>query len=311
MDDVTEYFKLVSRYSSGRVCKPSIERQIQYERESAMLCPLYPNYSSMYILPPDMRISHTLHRRHRVPCFPQIDLTLRAILAEKKPPFLILFSPQPTSYSQILFTHPSYVPDEEIFFDYPTGCPNPCCTEDCEMIRFPRRGLEGASVLEIYGGNNKSSKTGKIEGVEGEKEKVRRRRKKVKERDMCNWIECDVCFSEQPAQPTYAAARMMSAKDRSPNGQIEGGPKDKDTDGDSGSHCSAESMTTSEESHRRHNPNTAIKRLTTNSHAKSGSISRPTGQLCSKCKLVKYCSLEHQRMDWEEHKRVCVKMNWA
>jgi hypothetical protein len=32
------------------------------------------------------------------------------------------------------------------------------------------------------------------------------------------------------------------------------------------------------------------------------------GQLCSKCKLVKYCSSEHQKKDWDEHRRVCVKM---
>ncbi|KAF5344868.1 hypothetical protein D9758_011574 [Tetrapyrgos nigripes] len=295
MDDVTEYFKLVSRYSFGRVCKPSIERQIQYEH---------------------MRISHTLHRRHRLPCFPQIDLTLRAIIAEKKPPFLILFSPQPTSYSQILFTHPSYVPDEEIFCDYPTGCPNPCCTEDCEMIRFPRRGLESASVLEIYGGNNRGFKAARVEGGEAspEKDKVRKKIRKIKERDMCNWIECDACFSEQLAQPSYAAARMISARsDKDSNSDGKASDARKDIDGDSGSHCSAESMATSEESHHNRNSNTndGSPAEAPSHHAKSGSISRPAGQLCSKCKLVKYCSLEHQRLDWEEHKRVCIKMNWC
>lgn len=28
---------------------------------------------------------------------------------------------------------------------------------------------------------------------------------------------------------------------------------------------------------------------------------------CSRCKLVKYCTAEHQALDWEDHKRVCVK----
>ena len=32
MDDVTEYFKMVSPYCFGRRCKPSIENQIQYAR---------------------------------------------------------------------------------------------------------------------------------------------------------------------------------------------------------------------------------------------------------------------------------------
>lgn len=37
MDDVTEYFKLVCRHAFGRSCKPSMERRIQYERESCAL----------------------------------------------------------------------------------------------------------------------------------------------------------------------------------------------------------------------------------------------------------------------------------
>ncbi|KAF8912016.1 hypothetical protein CPB84DRAFT_1812183 [Gymnopilus junonius] len=214
MDDITEYFKLVCKYCFGRGCKPSMERRIQYEH---------------------MRLTHTLHRQHRTPCFPQIDLAVRAILYEKRPRFLVLFSYQTTSYSQIFFTHPSYVPDEDIFYDYPTGCPNPCCTDDCEMIRFPRRGLNTASVLQI---------------------KTKERRRRVKAKDMCNWIDCDVAFGECPAQ-------NMSA-----SGSSEG------------------SDVSVEPSHER---------------------SKNLGQVCSKCKLVKYCSAEHQRNDWDEHKRVCVR----
>lgn len=182
-----------------------------------------------------MRLSHTLLRQRRTPCFPQIDLTLRAILYEKRPRFLVLFSHQTTSYSQIYFTHPSYVPDEDIFYDYPTGCPNPCCTDDCEMIRFPRRGLETASVLEI-------------------KRKGRHRR--VKAKDMCNWIDCDVCFGEELALSSGSASGSSEGSvvsvDSSPEGRV-------------------------------------------------------MGRLCSKCKLVKYCSAEHQRKDWDEHRRVCAK----
>ncbi|KAE9408843.1 hypothetical protein BT96DRAFT_962515 [Gymnopus androsaceus JB14] len=216
MDAVTEYFKLVCRHAFGRVCKPSMERRIQHEH---------------------MRITHTLNRQRRTPCFPQIDLTLRTILYDKRPPFIVLFSPQPASYSQILFTHHSYVPDEEVFFDYPTGCPNPSCTDHCEMLRFPRRGLETANVLEIKRGG-----------------KFGRR---VKQRMMCNWIHCDVCFGEEPLGKSA-----------------------------SGSSQKSESSESSVEQR-------AI-----------------LGQLCSKCRLVRYCSLEHQKQDWAEHRRVCVKMDW-
>ncbi|KAF9465263.1 hypothetical protein BDZ94DRAFT_1254119 [Collybia nuda] len=211
MDDVTEYFKLVCRHSFGQTCKPSMERRIQYEH---------------------MRLSHTLIRQRRTPCFPQIDLTLRAILHEKQPRFLVLFSHQTTSYSQIFFTHSSYVPDEDIFYDYPTGCPNPCCTDDCEMIRFPRRGIESASMLKI-------------------KRKGRHRR--VTTKQMCNWIDCDVCFYEETSANTSGSSEGSVISVDSP------------TDG------------------------------------------RIAGQTCSKCKLVKYCSPEHQRKDWDEHRRVCAK----
>ena len=184
----------------------------------------------------DMRLSHTLLRQRRTPCFPQIDLTLRAILYEKRPRFVVLFSHQTTSYSQIFFTHPSYVPDEDVFYDYPTGCPNPCCTDDCEMIRFPRRGPEAASILQI---------------------KTKGRHKRFKARDMCNWIDCDVSFGEVPVQ-------HISADGSSDDSEI-----------------SVES---------------------------TPEVKLVAGQLCSKCKLVKYCSSDHQKKDWDEHRRVCVKM---
>ncbi|KAF9564364.1 hypothetical protein CPC08DRAFT_705315 [Agrocybe pediades] len=218
MDDVTEYFKLVSKYCFGRRnCKPSVERQIQQEH---------------------MRLTHTLLRQRRTPCFPQIDLALRAILYEKRPRFLVLFSYQTASYSQIFFTDPLYVPDEDIFYDYPTGCRNFCCSEDFEMIRFPRRGVETASILQI---------------------KTKTKRKKVKPRDMCNWIDCDVCFGEIPSKSISASG----SSDGSDMG-VESSP----------------------------------------AQGKAKNL----GRLCSRCKLVKYCSAEHQRNDWEEHKRVCVRV---
>ena len=231
MDDATEYFRLVCRNTFGRTCKPSIARQIQYERKSLHILILS---TQAYVVhcDTDMRLSHTLLKQRRLPCFPQIDLTLRAILYEKRPPFIILFSHQTTSYSQILFTHPLFVPSEEIFYDYPSGCPNFCCMDDCEMIRFPRRGIESAAILDI--------KRGKKFG------------RRVKAREMCNWIDCDVFFSDDQTTSTDGEGSQTSA------------------DGGDG-------------------------------------LVKYAGQTCSKCKLVKYCSVEHQRMDWEEHRRVCAR----
>ncbi|KAH9999656.1 hypothetical protein BJV74DRAFT_767142 [Russula compacta] len=215
MDVATEYFKFVCQYTFGQTVKQETEREIHCRHA---------------------RLKHTLEHQRRTPCFPQIDLIFRAILYERRPPFIVLFSHQTTSYSQIFFTHPLFVPATDIFFDFPSGCPNPCCTEDCEMIRFPRHGLDGAAVLPLKRGRRPGSF------------------RRVRAREMCNWIDCEVAFTENAAVGE-------------------------------GSECSSASG--------------------------KGSVdtARPAvrGQVCSKCKLVKYCSAEHQRKDWEEHRRLCVK----
>ena len=78
----------------------------------------------------------------------------------------------------------------------------------------------------------------------------------MRAREMCNWIDCDVTFSE--------------------NASV----------GEASSKCSS----------------------STNGKGSIDTV-RPVvrGQVCSKCKLVRYCSAEHQRKDWEEHRRLCVK----
>jgi hypothetical protein len=166
----------------------------------------------------------------------------------------VLFSHQTTSYSQIFFTHPLFVPAADIFFDFPSGCPNPCCTEDCEMIRFPRRGLEGAAVLPLKRGRARGSF------------------RRVRAREMCNWIDCDVAFLED-APPEAGGGG--------------GGGGGGGAGGGEGSECSS----------------------TSTSGKGSADAARTTvrAQICSKCKLVKYCSAEHQHKDWEEHRRLCVK----
>ena len=105
------------------------------------------------------------------------------------------------------------------------------------MIRFPRHGLDGAAVLPLKRGRRRGTF------------------RRVRAREMCNWIDCDVAFAES-----------------APVGE--------------GSECSSST-----------------------SGKGSMDTARPAvrGQVCSKCKLVKYCSAEHQRKDWEEHRRLCIK----
>ncbi|KAH9922862.1 uncharacterized protein BXZ73DRAFT_91575 [Epithele typhae] len=220
MDQVADYFQYVCQNTATGNCKPSVERKINHD----------------YIL-----LSSALDRR--TPCFPQIDLTLRALLHEKRPPFIVLFSHQTMSYSQILFAHPAFVPSMDMYHDFPSGCPNPGCTDNCcELIRFPKHGPEYAVVLSPRS-----------------KKKVRYRYgRRAHPHEMCNWIECDICFTEELVPSSGSEGSVDERSDASmcdPTGR-----------------------------------------------AKSFA-----GLVCSRCKLVKYCSAEHQRLDWEEHRRVCIK----
>ncbi|TBU27202.1 hypothetical protein BD311DRAFT_789315 [Dichomitus squalens] len=230
MDQVSEYFKYVCQNTAGGHCKPSVEQKINHD----------------YIL-----LNNALDRR--TPCFPQIDLTFRAILHEKRPPFVVLFSHQTMSYSQILFAHPSFVPSKDMYHDFPSGCPNPGCTDNCcELVRFPKQGPEHAAVLAPASASR------------GRRKKIRYRYgRRARAKEMCNWIECETCFADD-------AASAASASDGSTEGE--------------GSVAGSEA---SEERGERE---------------RAGA-----GLVCSRCKLVKYCSAEHQRLDWEEHRRVCVK----
>ncbi|KAH9850110.1 hypothetical protein C2E23DRAFT_735639 [Lenzites betulinus] len=229
MDQVSEYFQYACQHTSAGYCKPSVEQKINHDY---------------------LQLTTAMDRNRRTPCFPQIDLTLRAILHEKRPPFIVLFSHQTMSYSQILFAHSQFVPAKDVYHDFPSGCPNPGCTDNCcELVRFPKHGAKAAAVLCA------PSKKGK--------RKVRYRYgRRVRPKEMCNWIDCDVCFSDDPA-PSCPAGEGCS------EGSSEGsetGPED----------------------------------------GPGGRVSY-AGLVCSRCKLVKYCSADHQRLDWDEHRRVCAK----
>jgi hypothetical protein len=187
-----------------------------------------------------MRLTHALNRQHRLPCFPQLDIIFRALVYERAPPFVVIFSHQPASYSNVLFTHPRFVPAADIFGDFPSGCPNPCCADACEMIRFPRRGPASADVVPV-----KRGRRGAARGP------------RVRARQMCNWIDCAVAFDDgEPAESSEGSEGSLASGDgREPPG-----------------------------------------------------ASRVRAYVCSKCKLVKYCSVACQSRDYPEHKRVCLKV---
>ena len=115
------------------------------------------------------------------------------------------------------------------------------------MIRFPRDGLDGAVVLPL---------------------KPKRRSRRVRPREMCNWVDCDVAFSEEDENVSPGGGGERGSSDQKSASSVSGkGSGARDAAG------------------------------------------RPAvrGQVCGKCKLVKYCSAEHQRRDWEEHRRLCAR----
>jgi hypothetical protein len=79
--------------------------------------------------------------------------------------------------------------------------------------------------------------------------------KRVKAREMCNWIECDVCFNDDAVNTADSSEGSQSSVD--------------------------------------------------------GADMKPVGTkglTCSKCRLVKYCSADHQRKDYSEHVRLCTRL---
>lgn len=103
--------------------------------------------------------------------------------------------------SQIFFMHPLFVPATDIF-DFPSGCPNPCCTEDCEMICFPRHGLDSAAVLPLKRGYRHGSAF-----------------RCVRAHEMYHWIDCDVVFSEEAPPGEAAVGEGSECSSMSTNGK--------------------------------------------------------------------------------------------
>ena len=117
------------------------------------------------------------------------------------------------------------------------------------MIRFPRGGVETASVLDVTK-RRRDTRPGY--------------RKRVRGVEMCNWIECPVVFT--PAPTVTKASSDGGSEEAKSEVSVSSSPQPK------------------------------------------AEVVRVSGKICSRCRLVKYCSPEHQKKDWEEHSRVCVKM---
>jgi len=124
--------------------------------------------------------------------------------------------------------------------------------------------------------------------------RTKKKNKKFRSKEMCNWIDCDVFFgggSEKKRRRKLESASVGSSEGSNESGSVErgGGNGTGDGDGDgglNGAECSAAAV----------DAKPVVER--------QGVL----GQVCSKCRMVKYCSADHQRKDWEEHKRVCVRM---
>ena len=104
--------------------------------------------------------------RPHIPCDP-----LRATTAVH----CALLAPDDVLLTDILHA-PDLRPRRRHIRRLPSGCPNPCCTDDCEMIRFPRTGIDAAVVLPLKRG---TCRGGHIRACK-----------------MSNWVDCDVAFSE-------------------------------------------------------------------------------------------------------------------
>jgi len=133
------------------------------------------------------------------------------------------------------------------------------------MIRFPRRGIDNAAILPLV--NSKG------------------RRRKFRRKEMCNWIDCDICFGH------LVTARYV------------------DGDGSAGSVDESEESVSAEGSEGGDSSITSDGKPPPDERRQQGSLKVPYGHICGKCRLVRYCSQEHQFADWPEHKRVCIKAN--
>ncbi|TBU21228.1 hypothetical protein BD311DRAFT_782879 [Dichomitus squalens] len=87
---------------------------------------------------------------------------------------------------QVAIAHPSFMPPEEMYHDFPSGgCPIPGCTDNCDLFRFPKQRPEHTGVLAPYG--------------QAAEEVRHRYGGRARAREMCNWIECRRCFSDDAA----------------------------------------------------------------------------------------------------------------
>ncbi|KAJ6569577.1 hypothetical protein B0H19DRAFT_1136097 [Mycena capillaripes] len=78
-------------------------------------------------------------RNNSLPCFPQTDILVRALLSDPEvgyvPPFIVIHSALPEGKTCVLFTKPLHFPLRSITDNWPDSCNSPGCTRtDCSPI---------------------------------------------------------------------------------------------------------------------------------------------------------------------------------
>lgn len=116
---------------------------------------------------------------------------------------------------------------------------------------------------------------------------------------MCNWIDCDVCFGD-------LATREGDGEGSAGSGSVCGSEESASVEGSEGGSEGSSSAASDERSEQGGNDEGG------DGQGERKDVAKVSyGHICGKCRLVRYCSQEHQVADWPEHKRVCVKATAA
>lgn len=99
-------------------------------------------------------IYNTCLANRRYPCFLQLDLTVRKILSNNVPPFILIngfIREKEIAKAQVLFTGKRAVPPQSLMQFWPRTCGPHCPEPHCETVQMPRNGKESAWILNVDG----------------------------------------------------------------------------------------------------------------------------------------------------------------
>lgn len=92
-------------------------------------------------------------KNNTLPCFPQADILVRALLSDPDvgyvPPFIIFHSAMPDGKTCVLFTKPLHFPPQSITDNWPNSCNSPGCprTDCCPIDMTLSRSLVDNSTM--------------------------------------------------------------------------------------------------------------------------------------------------------------------